>query len=377
MTPAAPPSDYRFLADTLDVADAAAFVHVGDGNDADLRYLSHLSPSTHDYGFVYANKEATLCVPSDVDDAVLNGFAGRVSRESLDAPVGRRVVDVLDTLDVPDTNGVDGGPTVLVPQHLPHDTAVYLESAGYDLASTPAVGDARAVKSSRELDALRAVQRATVRGMSRARTILSESVARDGGLSWQGAPLSTERLRRQVNATLVAEGVVDVSTTRIQVGAATGTESGDDPTELRGGVPLVVSLAPRGPRGYYGTLRRTFVVDSDGGWERRAHVGIESARRVALGELEPGASLRWVHSEAVAEASSFGLTGPDSDRVSGIGLSRREAPSLADDAIVGHVVTVEARAVDDTHGTIVLADVAVVTEDGCELLAESPTKLVP
>lgn len=367
MTADEPPLDYGFLADALDAADATAFVHVGDA-DADLRYLSRLSDATDDYGFVYVAGEATLCAPSDVDDdGLADGFPGRVRRESPDDPVGTRVVAALDDC------GVSDGTTVLVPQQLPHDAAVYLESAGYDLASTPAVRETRAVKSGWEVDRLRGVQRAAVRGVERARSILADAVVRAGTLHWQDAPLSTERLRRQVNATLAAEGVVDVTATRIRH----GTDPARAPVELSSGTPIVVSVAPRGRHGYHGTLTRTFVVDSDGGWERRAHVGVESARRVALAELEPGTSLRWVHSEAVAEASSFGLPAADGDRVSGVGLSRREAPSLADDAAVGHVVALEPRTTDDEHGTVTLADLAVVTEDGCELLVDCSTSLVP
>ncbi|SEO52238.1 Xaa-Pro aminopeptidase [Halogranum amylolyticum] len=370
MTVDEPISDYGFLADALDAADADAFVHVGDA-DADLRYLAPLSETTSDYGFVYAGGEATLCAPADATggsvDRVAADFPGDVRREAADDPVGTRVVDTLADRDVAD------GATVLVPRQLPHDAAVYLESAGYDLASTPAVREARAVKSDRELDRLRAVQRAAVRGVERARSILRDAAVREGTLHWQDAPLSTERLRRQVNATLVGEGVADVAHTRVRVGTATARSA----VELSAGTPLVVSLAPRGPHGYYGRLVRTFVVDSDGGWERRAHVGVESARRVALDELDPGESLRWVHSETVAEASSFGLTATEGDRVYGVGLTRREGPSLADEATVGNVVAVHPSATDEERGTVALADLAVVTEEGCELLVDCSTSLVP
>lgn len=364
MTADAPPTDYGFLADALAAADAEAFVHVGSAAAADLRYLARLSATPSEYGFVYVDGEATLCVS---DDARVGSFSGAVSRDDAADPLGTRIVSILDESDVSD------GATVLVPRHLPHDAAVYLERTGYAVASTPAVREQRAVKSAWELDRLRAVQRAAVRGMERARSILREADVRDGVLHWQDAPLSTERLRRQVNATLAAEGVVDVTHTRVRC----GTDTDHEPTELRAGDPIVVSLAPRGPHGYYGTLTRTVVVDSDGGWERRAHVGVESARRVALGELEPGESLRWVHSETVAEASSFGLTATAGDRVHGVGLARREAPSLADDAVVGTVVALEPSATEGENGTIALADLAVVTEEGCELLVDCSTSLVP
>lgn len=363
----APLPDYRVLADALDETDADAFVHVGDAADPNLRYLTRLSDAVTEYGFVYVDGEPILCAPPALDESA---FAGTVRTEALDDPVGRRVVGVLGTR-------LDEGSTVLVPRHLPHDAAVYLEQAGYRLESTPAVREARAVKSAWELDRLRAVQRAAVRGMQRARTVLSEASVEDGVLHWQDAPLSTERLRRQVNATLVAEGVVDVSGTRIRVDPNSDESTvGDVATELPASAPVVITLEPRGPHGYYGLLARTVVVDSDGGWERRAHVGVESARRVALGELEPGAAIRWVNSETVAEAGSFGLSAPAGDRVHGVGLTRRERPSLADEATVGTVVAVKPGAVDE-KGTVSLADLAVVTDEGCDLLADCSTSLHP
>lgn len=387
----APTTDYGFLADALAEADAVAFVHVGDVTDPDLRYLSRLTGSTYRFGFVYTADETALCAPPTVDT---EGFPDRVRRESNAADAGVRVVAALD--EVCGERGENASSTVLVPRHLPHDAAVYLERAGYDLVSTPAVAQARAVKSDEELGRLRAVQRAAVRGIERARSILAETTVEADRLCWQHAPLSTERLRRQVNATLASEGVAGVEHTRVQVGGRSTFCS----APLRAGDPIVVSLAPRGQHGYHGQLTRTFVVDSDGGWDRRAHVAVDAARRVALGELELGASLRRVHAETVAEASSFGLAPTSGDRVYGVGLSRRERPLVADvadggeddgtsgvngtsetnEVTVGNVVALAPSVTDTENGTnrtVALADLAVVTDDGCELLVDAPTSLVP
>lgn len=370
-----PTTDYGFLADALTEADAVAFVHVGGVDDPGLRYLSRLDDSAYEFGFVYVDGEPVLCAPPDAD---AEAFPGGVFRQSPTADTGVRVVAALD--EVRDRG--DGSDTVVVPRHLPHDAAVYLERAGYDLVSTTAVSRARAVKSEEELGRLRSVQRAAVRSVDRARSILAASAVKGDRLHWKGTPLSTDRLCREVNATLASEGVAGVEHTQV---AVDGT-SASRPTPLRAGDPVVVSLAPRGPSGYYGTVTRTFVVDSDGGWDRRAHVGVDAARRVALVELEPGASLRWVHSEVVAEASSFGLTPTAGDRVYGVGLSRRERPLVADggdesdaddEVDVGHVVALAPSVTDGENGTVALADLAVVTDDGCELLADTSTSLVP
>jgi len=64
---------------------------------------------------------------------------------------------------------------------------------------------------------------------------------------------------------------------------------------------VLIDISPRGPDGYRGDLTRTFVVDGDDGWERRAYLAVESAREAALAEIEPGVPTKTVHGEAAAE----------------------------------------------------------------------------
>ncbi|MWV63431.1 M24 family metallopeptidase [Halorubrum sp. JWXQ-INN 858] len=426
-------------------ADADAFVAVGDRFDDDLRYLTRFSGPDRDFALVVVpagdhdrGDRAVLCAPSlfdgqarrefvasarvdgsdpDTADATVpTGFHDGVAREVRSAnvgdPAGERAVAVLDDLraDLRDdvrhdasrdgtADGTGSAPTVLVPQSIPHDAAVYLERAGYAVVSTAAVSEARAVKTSAEVDRLRRVQRATARGMARAETVLAEcTVAEsvDGAvgddvdgpvLLWNGGPLSTERLRRQVNATLAAYGVRDAGNTVIGAGPTAADLHYTGVDVVRPGETVLLDVSPRGPHGYYGDLTRTFVVESDGGWERRAYVAVEAAREAALAEIGPGVTAAAVHREAAAELAAYGF---DPNAVEddpgfthgtghGVGVSLHESPSLSSDVELrpGHVVTVEPGVYDPDTGGVRLEDLVAVTDDGYEILSTYPFAMTP
>ena len=431
--PPAPRTDLTPIVAAVESADADAFVAVGDHFDDDLRYLTRFSGPDRDFAVVVvpatANHEeprAILLAPAlfteqaerefvagartdadgDGGDAASSTppeFHDGVDREirmrNVGNPAGERAADA-----VTDLVGADAD--LLVPQGIPHDAAVFLETPGHTVASTPAVAEARTRKTPVELDCLRFVQRATARGMARAETVLAESeVDRQGDLDgngeavdesesntttplhWNGTPLTTERLRRQVNATLAAHGVRDAGNTVVGAGPSAADLHYTGVSPIHAGDTVLLDVSPRGPHGYYGDMTRTFVVDGDGGWGRRAYVACEAAREAALAEIEPGVTAGTVHTEAAAEIGAYGFemnadegeAGFTHGTGHGVGVSLHEAPSLSGDAELqpGHVVTVEPGVYDPERGGVRLEDLVVVTEDGYEILATYPFGLVP
>ena len=402
-------TDLTPVVDAVEAAGADAFVAVGDRFDGDLRYLTRFSGPDRAYALVVVPGagggdagRAVCCAPAlfaeqarreFVDAAgVRDGVVREVRTADVGDHAGERaaaaVADLLgDSVDDPDADR-----TLLVPPSVPHDAAVYLERAGNDLRSTDAVTTARARKTPAELDRLRRVQRATAAGMARAETVLAEGrVGEDEAgrpaVRWEGAPLTTERLRRAVNAVLAARGVRDAGNTVIGAGpsAADLHFVGDEP--IRPGETVLIDISPRGPDGYYGDMTRTFVVDGDGGWERRAYVAVEAAREAALAEVEPGVPAKTVHGEAAAELAAYGFdpnagegeTGFTHGTGHGVGVSLHESPSLsgAGELRPGHVVTIEPGVYDPDVGGVRLEDLVVVTDDGCEILAEYPFGIAP
>ncbi|KAB1186781.1 MULTISPECIES: M24 family metallopeptidase [Haloferax] len=350
----------------IDERTAVGFVAICRADDPLGRYLTGRDLGV-DVVYVRVAGETHLRVPSTVDVPEVPNASVRVD----DRPAGQAAAAILAD------HAPDG--TVLAPRTIPHDTALHLESAGYELSSTTAVRDARAIKDTEEIDAIEGVQRAAKRGITAAAVILADAHVEDETLVWGDAPLSTERIRRQVNATLAVEGVDSVGATTV----TTGTRGGRDAAvELVPGEPIVVSVSPRGPAGYRGALARTFVVDADGGWERRAHVACDAARDVSLVEANAGADAGFVGSEIRAETAAFGFSMNDEvtrDVGGGIGLAAREAPQLDGDTelVEGNVVRVRAAISHADNGRVELTDVLVVGEDGPRMLGDAPTGLDP
>lgn len=440
----APPGDhgYGFCREALTARDAAALVHVADRSDPDQRYLTRLAGPDRPYAFVHDGERATLLAPSLYvaearrtfpGDEVLGpdgtpGPADGHPAERVAALLERRLGDDAAVDGDGDGDGdwdgdSEGGPddarprpTLLVPRQLPHDAAVHLERAGFRLASTDAVVEARTTKTGAEVAAVRRAQTAAADGVARAAAVLadttpaepgpvdgSDATATDRGTASDPAPddaegdpapvllgddepLTTGRLRRAVDATLAAAGVDPAGNTVVASGPACRDlhYRGDRP--IRAGETVVVDASPRGPAGYHGDCTRTFVVAGGGGWERRAHVAVVAARRAALDAVEPGVPARRVHEAAAAELSAYGFPA-DYDGEEGfvhsvghgVGLALHEAPRMRSGAPLrtGATLAIEPGVYDPSVGGVRVEDVVVVTDDGPELLVERSTGLSP
>lgn len=391
----APPAvDRSFLDDIIDERGATGFVAVGGGTEFDLRYLTGFDGPSDPYAYVRLGGADVLCPPGGYGDRAARGFDGRIETERLTDHPGKRAAAILDELDGGDGKKPDSG-VVLVPPTIPHDAAVYLERAGYELRSTTAVADARATKRETEIDAIRAVQQAAERGVRRGERVLAAAEFGDrdadehgsedaGKLLWNGAPLTAERLRREINVELARRGVSDAGNTNVAVGSA-DEETGD---VVHRGEAVVLDVAPRGPHGYHGHLSRTLVVDSDGGWERRAYVACEAALDAALGEVEPGSDVDDVRREATAELAAFGFDpgggdgGPNSgiiETVHGVGLARRERPRSRSGATLepGVVLAVTPSVSDPDSGRVRLSELVFVSEEGYEPLGDGSRSFTP
>jgi Xaa-Pro aminopeptidase len=388
-------TDYAPIAAELLAREAVGFVAVGDRFDDDLRWLTRFSGPDRDYAFVATTADdseadgegvhTALCAPALFDEQARREFHGdEVRVDGQGDPAGVRAAAALGG------RGAESG-TVLVPQSIPHDAAVFLERAGYEVASTDSVARARTRKTDAEIDRLRRVQRAAIRGIARAEEILAESTvdadADDGAgtVRWNGGVLSTERLRRQVNEVLAAHGVRDAGNTVIGAGPTAADLHYTGTDVIRPGETVLLDVSPRGPDGYYGDVTRTFAVDPDGGWERRAYLAVERAREAALDEVAAGVPAATVHEEAAAELAAHGFR-IDSEEVGfthstghGVGVSLHEGPSLGsdDELDAGNVVTIEPGVYDPEEGGVRLEDLVVVTEAGFEFLGEYPFSLVP
>jgi Xaa-Pro aminopeptidase len=387
--PPAPETVLSPIAEVVADAGAAAFVAVGDRFDDDLRYLSRFGGPDRDYAVVVTPDRAALTAPGLFDEQAHREFADGAPDDGIDRevrtadqgdPAGVRAAAVLD-----DVTADTEGSTVLTPASIPHDAALYLENAGYDLESTTAVADARERKREAELACLRRVQAVTCRGMARAEAVLAAAEPDGDDLLFEGEPLTTEVLRREVDAEMARHGIRSAGNTVIGAGPTAADLHYTGIDHIAPGETVLLDISPRGPHGYYGDLTRTFAVESDGGWERRAFVAVEQAHETALEHVEAGTVAGTVHEEAAAELTAHGFR-IDSAAVGfthgvghGVGVSLHEGPSLRAEQPLeaGNVVTIEPGVYDPEIGGVRIEDLVAVTETGYERLATYPVRFTP
>ena len=337
--------------------DAIAFVHVGPRSEPGVRYcLGAQAPAGPETTGPYA-----VAITTD----------GRVVVEQrTEHPAERLATRLRDQY---------GTGQVLTPATIPHDAALYLERAGFELASTDALDTARSAKTASERERIVEAQTAAGAGVRRAATMLSNATTGDDRLHWRGETLTTERLRRAVDAAVVSAGAFPAGATSVETTetVAMGTDASEQ-IPIRPGKPVVVDVGPQGQAGYRSRLVRTLVAESEGGWERRAHVAVESALRSAQVMLEADeATVRDVETELVAEVRSFGFDEAASASVVGVGLEPRERPLAAGHRIgSGAVVALQAAVEADDGRRIELGDL-LIRHEGADWLGRLSRSLEP
>lgn len=324
----------------LDEREAGAFVAVGPGTTPEIRY----------------------CLPGAPAHTVAAAVDHEGWIERTDAPPAHPTEQLAARLT---ERGVTD--TILAPPDLPHDAALYLESAGFTLASSDVLSRARARKTPGELARVESAQAAATAGVERARSVIANATVADGSLEVDGQFLTGGTVRRTIDEAVVAAGGFPAGNTAVDAGGRDGA------TPLPAGEPIVLSTAPCGPDGYHAGLVRTVVVDGDGGRERRAHVAADSALKSAATMLRAGdQSVEAVEGDLEAEVMAFGFEEGIDATVSGVGLEPRERPGRGDTIAGGSVVRLEVAVEDVTGGDVRLAELVVVDE-GTRVL-ESPSR---
>ncbi|ELZ18234.1 hypothetical protein C478_01210 [Natrinema thermotolerans DSM 11552] len=337
-------------ADVLSTAladrDGAAFVHAGVDRDPGIRYACDRPADTTAVAY----------------DGTADEWLVRSSAEGGGHPAERLASALAN-------RGLEG--TILAPPRIPHDAALYLERAGFDLASTDALERARATKTAGERERIAAAQRAAAAGIRQAASLLAESAVVDGRLAagengGDGAdpePLTATHLRTAIDEAIVGAGGFPAGNTAVDPDSS---RAPDEP--LRPGEPIVLATAPRDRTGYYGGLVRTLVVDGDGGRERRVHVAVTQSFRSARSMLTAGPeSVTAVEADLEAEVRSFGFDTEQTvaTEVAGVGLEPRERPLAGGDEVgPGAVVRLDVAGAVGPGSRIRIADVLAVTDEG-------------
>lgn len=370
------------------------YLVLADSDEADQRYLS---------GFAAPDDFLTL-YDGDVHLLVSGLEYGRAKKEARAATVARTAdFDAAAKLrehgetegthrlyaEFLDSRGIE---SVAVPTAFPIGAADGLRDHGVEV--TPdfedTIGRIRATKTETEIDWVRESQRANEKAMATAERLLRDSEPDvDGVLHLDGEVLTSERVREEIEVSLIRNGCA-LAETIVACGAqaADPHERGTGP--LYEAEPIIVDIFPYSKEtGYFADMTRTFCVGEPSDTVREWYDLTEEAIEAAFEVLEAGVSGTDVH-DAVCDvyegagwptlrADESTETGFIHSTGHGVGLDIHEYPriSTADNELeAGQVVTIEPGLYDPEFGGVRIEDIVVVREGGFENLTRYGRDLV-
>ena len=220
--------------------------------------------------------------------------------------------------------------------------------------------------------------------MKKAIRLIASSEARGEMLSRGGEPLTSERVRRAIELSLLEDGCEAVDT------IVAGGEQAADPHArgvgpLPANAPIVIDIFPRSKSSrYFADMTRTVLKGEASSEVVDLYKAVEAAQKAGLEAVREGATGSEVHrrvsdvfqEQGYPEREGCGFTHSTGH---GVGLEVHERPSLGEAGASlksGQVVTVEPGLYYPDLGGVRLEDLVVVEKDRCRNLTRLQRKLV-
>lgn len=275
---------------------------------------------------------------------------------------------------------------------LPLYIADYLRANGVDLICHPhLLRDARERKDAAEVAAIEIAQRATERAMRAAVQVVAEAtIGAEGILEHDGRPVTSERLRAAIDASLLEDGCsADGTITASGPDSAEPHNCGAGP--VRAGQPIVIDIFPRHQEHrYFADMTRTICKGHPSDEIARMYDTTNQALDLALGLIRPGVTGKSVYDAVCRFYEDHGYqtylrdgkmpeNGLTHSLGHGIGLEVHEGPHLSrkeNELRAGEVITVEPGLYFKGLGGVRIEDAVVVTDDGCRNLTDFEKVLV-
>jgi Xaa-Pro aminopeptidase len=287
--------------------------------------------------------------------------------------------------------GID---SATVPAGFPLELADHLRANGVEVnVDRLLFEDLRRRKTPTEIEGLRRAQRACEAALDAARALLRAAETDGEALVLDGAPLTCERVKVEVER-VFSEHAVAAEEFVVSHGAQTaiGHEMGHGP--IAAGEAITFDLFPRDrATGMYSDMTRVYVVGDVPDELRRYHELTLEALRLAADGVRPGVNGRDLMRTVCDFFAGHGFPTPLTKRPGevldsgffhglghGVGLDVHEKPGLSrsgDDLVVGDVVTIEPGLYRAGYGGVRLEDVLLVTEDGAETITRYGYELEP
>lgn len=267
---------------------------------------------------------------------------------------------------------------VRVPANFPFGVAEIIRETWPNIALSPVRPfPERAVKSPAEVRKIQEILHLTQEGLHAGISLIRNAeIKKDGWLWHQARPLTSEKVRAAIHATIVSLGGLPGNT------IVAGGNQACDPHERGGGPlkahsPIIIDVFPRSEAtGYFGDLTRTVVKGRASESVRKIYQSVLQAQQIALNTIRDGAKARKVHEAVEVAFESWGykterhnnhMQGFFHGTGHGLGLELHEAPSIGkssfDTIQTGNVVTVEPGLYYSEIGGVRIEDVALIQEN--------------
>jgi len=358
--------------------------------DSNLYYATRF-PAPDAFIFVRIQGEKILLMSDlEVDraratatvDTVLSysEYEERVKRQGVTTPTSVAVVDALLR-----ERGVS---RLLVPENMGFEHAQQLQARGYDLTTKrEPFFQERAVKTPEEVQAIETAQRAVEVAVQRAIELLAAASLRNGLIMHEGEPVTSERIKRLINVSLMEQDCVAQHTI-----IAGGVQACDPHNEgsgpLKAGEPIVMDVFPRHmTTRYFADMSRTVLKGKARPQMKSLYETVRAAQEEAIASVRDGADGQKIHAQVNHRFEEAGFkTSLMNGRMQGyfhgtghgVGLDIHEAPRISKSGTVlqaGEVVTVEPGLYYPEIGAARIEDMVLVTTDGCRNLTEFPKVL--
>ncbi len=361
---------------------ATVFIAASE-SDANLYYATKfIAPDP----FIYLEiKGERILVMSDLemDRAKSQSSVDRVlSYSEVEARAKTQGISEPGTVEVVHILLQEAGITqILVPANFPFGHAVKFQSWGYQLhPKRDPFYEQRVVKTAEEVRYIEIAQRATEQAVAAAHDLLRRASIIKDQLWFEGAPLTSERVKKFINVALMESDCVAQHTI-----VAGGEQACDPHNEGSGPLPahrsVIFDVFPRSASNrYFADMSRTVVRGAPSPELKRLYQTVLDAQEEAITKIKDGADGKRIHQGICARFEKAGYkTGLVNGRMQGyfhgtghgVGLDIHEAPRISRTGSLlheGHVVTVEPGLYYPGLGAVRIEDMVLVTKDGCRNL---------
>jgi len=358
-------------------------MYAASGHDADMLYATGFYADDPFLWWEIRGRRHLALSPLEIDRAKPVA-RGRVHALSEFLPKGRKATTAALIGGVAKSLRIR---SFLVPEQFP---AGLLEQLRHDKLRIRVSGEPffpeRKRKTTEEVAALTAALRVAESGLRRGIDVLRASRAnKRGGLVWGGAPLTSERLRAEMDSAVLHAGGSPANT------IVAGGEQGCDPHErghgpLRANEAIVLDIFPRHARNfYYGDLTRTVVKGRASEALRQQYATVQQGKRWVMSKMCAGADGPALQKQLIERFKKAGFHTEQRDGRwvgmfhgvgHGLGLDLHESPRFAAGKLfAGLSITVEPGLYYPGVGGVRIEDVVIVGKRGVKNLTRFEEQL--